>query len=455
MSWLGGHDDQRAGPGDGDRWRFVAAIAASRPNLPRGADALVVSLRALIEAGAVLPALDFLERRLISAGSARPTPVLDDSTRLLVGVTYLTALLPERGLVWLGSLGDSLPDRTRAAVGSARAFAFSLLGASERARVSRDSSRRILADDDSDTAHAFGLVGQLVEALDRADLPDLDSALLALSRLRLHSSFGRRALEHLLTLRGLLDGGHGEALRSVRGAARNEEWAPPGSRLGSCFAWVTGVALLEGGRSGNVLAIRDPEALAADHLVCLPTLRALAWIALGQDRLAELEFAPCDRLAGEHNQRTATARDFVRATALRHRQPARAGRLRERALASESGNVGLVAALLPDDVRGEFDVAPAASVSAPTINAAITRQHRIFRQLSPRELAVLAYGSSGASPEELASLHHVSINTVRTQFRTIYRKIGASSRREALDVAASAGLTPATGDAIMAALRTR
>lgn len=62
--------------------------------------------------------------------------------------------------------------------------------------------------------------------------------------------------------------------------------------------------------------------------------------------------------------------------------------------------------------------------------------------LTRRERAVLAGLAAGASPVRIAADHGVSVNTVRTQVRKIYRKLDASSRTSALARAGQLGLIP-------------
>ena len=52
--------------------------------------------------------------------------------------------------------------------------------------------------------------------------------------------------------------------------------------------------------------------------------------------------------------------------------------------------------------------------------------------LSPREAEVLALICQGFSNEEIADRAYLSINTVKTYVRTLYRKIGVESRTRAL-----------------------
>jgi LuxR family maltose regulon positive regulatory protein len=53
-------------------------------------------------------------------------------------------------------------------------------------------------------------------------------------------------------------------------------------------------------------------------------------------------------------------------------------------------------------------------------------------RLSPREREVLSYLRGTLTTAEIAEALHVSVNTVKTHQRLIYRKLGVSNRREAV-----------------------
>ena len=61
-------------------------------------------------------------------------------------------------------------------------------------------------------------------------------------------------------------------------------------------------------------------------------------------------------------------------------------------------------------------------------------------ELTPAELRVLHLLPTHLSFPQIAGELVVSPNTVKTQARAAYRKLGASSRREAVDRARAAGL---------------
>ena len=62
--------------------------------------------------------------------------------------------------------------------------------------------------------------------------------------------------------------------------------------------------------------------------------------------------------------------------------------------------------------------------------------------LSSRELAVLEELVSTGSTAEIADRQFVSVNTVKSQLRSIYRKLGVSDRASALEAARVQGLVP-------------
>ena len=64
----------------------------------------------------------------------------------------------------------------------------------------------------------------------------------------------------------------------------------------------------------------------------------------------------------------------------------------------------------------------------------------IVDPLSEREQVVLSYLPSWVSSSEIAAELYISLNTLKSHLRSIYRKLGASSRREAVVQARSRGL---------------
>lgn len=69
-----------------------------------------------------------------------------------------------------------------------------------------------------------------------------------------------------------------------------------------------------------------------------------------------------------------------------------------------------------------------------------TRHRSVLVPLSERERSVLSYLVTSMATSEIAAALYVSVNTVKTHQRSIYQKLGASSRREAVAHARDLGL---------------
>ena len=78
----------------------------------------------------------------------------------------------------------------------------------------------------------------------------------------------------------------------------------------------------------------------------------------------------------------------------------------------------------------------------PRSRALIEQPHRLS-QLTSRERVVFDLIAAGASPQEIAASQFVSINTVKTQTRSIYRKLSLGGREELIVFAAQLGLPAA------------
>jgi LuxR family maltose regulon positive regulatory protein len=60
--------------------------------------------------------------------------------------------------------------------------------------------------------------------------------------------------------------------------------------------------------------------------------------------------------------------------------------------------------------------------------------------LSPRELDVLTGLSQGLTREEIAEASNISLNTVKSVIRSVYNKLGALNRADAVRIATASGL---------------
>ena len=84
--------------------------------------------------------------------------------------------------------------------------------------------------------------------------------------------------------------------------------------------------------------------------------------------------------------------------------------------------------------------APSSAEHSLTGTSYLSPYQAVAGALSERELVVLRALDPGATVEQVAKKLFVASNTVKAQLRSIYRKLGVSTRTEALLVAAELGL---------------
>jgi LuxR family maltose regulon positive regulatory protein len=111
------------------------------------------------------------------------------------------------------------------------------------------------------------------------------------------------------------------------------------------------------------------------------------------------------------------------------------GRTRRAGLALEEARGVLAACIDPGAVAARVEraaaaVAAALEAAAPTVTEA----------LSPAELSVLRHFEGDRTARAIGADLYVSINTVKTHIRAIYRKLGVSTREDALARAKALGL---------------
>ena len=80
--------------------------------------------------------------------------------------------------------------------------------------------------------------------------------------------------------------------------------------------------------------------------------------------------------------------------------------------------------------------------SAPDAADAAAHRGRPLERLTERELAVLLYVPTMGSNADIADALSISENTVKQHLKSIYRKLGVGSRREAVRVAREVGIVP-------------
>lgn len=94
-----------------------------------------------------------------------------------------------------------------------------------------------------------------------------------------------------------------------------------------------------------------------------------------------------------------------------------------------------------DDVPASVTRMAERSVDQPHI----LTENLVLSVLSPAELAVLGGVRQGLTNQGVADSLFLSVNTVKTHLRTVYRKLGVSTRSQAVDMAARLGISAAEG----------
>jgi DNA-binding CsgD family transcriptional regulator len=89
----------------------------------------------------------------------------------------------------------------------------------------------------------------------------------------------------------------------------------------------------------------------------------------------------------------------------------------------------------------ELHPALAKVIAAPTSSADDTGATGLDR-LTPRELRLLHFLPTHLSYAEIGERLFISVNTVKTNLKALYRKLGATTRAEAVEMATRAGLMP-------------
>lgn len=221
-------------------------------------------------------------------------------------------------------------------------------------------------------------------------------------------------------------------------------------------------ALVLRGEPSRALAMLDGESSTMDHCVCLDGLRAGAYLHLGDLSAALRATAPCMRGAARHSHRTLGRVLLTRALVFERlgRRDAAAASLEDALSVWTDIREAFVSPLLP--LR---EVAPVAAtlVRRPALQErfaqilarADTGTRAPVRTATPpllltrreREVAYALRTSSHATNAELAASLHVSVNTLKTQLKTLYAKVGAHERRGAVRMLESVGFYDVPFDA--------
>lgn len=251
----------------------------------------------------------------------------------------------------------------------------------------------------------------------------------------------------------------GEDHRALALAARiGQGLTGPGVPLIDRRAAIQLQALIFLGRTEPLTAFRmlDGQDAGGSHLPCAATTRALALLQLGDHRRVLEETRGCVRRRSEHNllilPTTLLARALAQLRLGRHpaalrsaadayglaAAPTRAARLALMPRDDLEDLFRLVAHQVPE-YASEVDGLRALAGVQDRAAAGTRRAPRLFGLLSARERAVADHLDDSRSLAAIAGVLNLSIHTVKTHTKSIYRKLEVASREEAVDLLARIG----------------
>ena len=234
------------------------------------------------------------------------------------------------------------------------------------------------------------------------------------------------------------DGAAGWLEESARGAASHPE---PYAAI-QAAGYLALIALEAGRHDESVVRVDAARRTTDDYGLHEFGQTAVAHLAAGRVALddgiideAEREFLRAVELAGRiHSRPLRTASLLGRAEVAQVRGDGAARGLVDRAVAEleempSAGTLTERAAVVERRIRRGIRPVPKPTARPP-----------IVEELTDRELSVLRLLPGRLTQREIGETLHLSMNTVKTHMRNIFRKLSASSRDEAVEAARSIGL---------------
>lgn len=418
-------------------------------------------ISAILESAGLRKALELLagvtldEESMESLSNGRP-----NSARLTLGAVYAFNLMPERALQVLGNVDRVRNPGTWAAITGLKAFCFALIGnvgEAEKLSLAAELRLKNAGSRDRSSALAPALAARALLAFEVGDESALFNAVQSSFGLQIRSELGRSGVRAMAILPKVLAGGTSPTDEYILDLSRGDDWSPPGSRFGAYLKWVQSIDYIQKGVPGYAISTSLECFEFPDHMVCLHSTRAAAWLALGQEQLARAQLANCLHLRNDHNARTAGAARMLAALTLRSRDRRRAEQLARTIKKTGGPDRSILWRLLPSQIIAEaVDLFPdSIDPGVQGAREAVDVSYRKVAMLSEREFLVLCLLHLQAPLEDLASLLNVSKNTIGSQAQSLYRKLGVRSRLEATEVARTLGLDAKVAEYALAIRRHR
>ncbi|MDY0946169.1 LuxR C-terminal-related transcriptional regulator [Frigoribacterium sp. CFBP9039] len=186
------------------------------------------------------------------------------------------------------------------------------------------------------------------------------------------------------------------------------------------------------------------------HIQCPARVLALVHLAAGEPEAALDALEPCLVLGDLHSDRTMPhVHAIVAAAHLALGETARADIAFDRSLlaAGRNESVWMFSTLGDDVLRHLLERASHREQSQPIraslerlLGSSVDATPRLDEPLSDRELVIVRHLATGQTLGQIGSQLFISVNTVKSHVRSIYRKLQASSRREAMTRVRELGL---------------
>jgi LuxR family maltose regulon positive regulatory protein len=295
---------------------------------------------------------------------------------------------------------------------------------------------------------APALVAQSLVAIDRHDLDgaaEVEGALLDAASHTEWEPFSYTAAGYRrLAARDLAEGL--DFLQRAQHGYRS--WSPAGLGLSAAeLMQASALIYLDQGDEAWAILRRLPD--YEHHILCPARVTSQLRLRHGDLTGAAEALEGCERIAADHSPRTLVDVRMLRAAIELERG--------NEALSDVSFDRALVA-MARTGARAPLRLIPPGTLAALT-GRAFTRGHsgeaarilsriaeateghaRAIEPLSHRELLVLAEVERGATVADIAAALFISPNTVKTHLRRLYRKLGVTTRTDAIRKAKSLGL---------------
>lgn len=319
------------------------------------------------------------------------------------------------------------------------------------AAARHSAEARALAADTRLLQTGFGAPAILAEALVATDRHDLDAATAVEAEMLDAAShtdwepFSYIAAGYLRLAGRRLPEGLDFLQRAQRGY---RTWSPPG--LGLSVGELMRASLLMHLDQGDEAwaTLRDLPAYE-HHILCPARVVAQLRLRHGDLRGAAQALEGCEQIAADHSQRTLVDVRMLRAAIEFERADlALSDVMFDRALvAMASSGSRAPLRLVPPGTLAGLTARALTRAHGDEVTRILTRiaettdgQARLIEPLSHRELLVLAEVEKGSTVASIATTLFISPNTVKTHLRRLYRKLGVTSRADAIRKAKSLGL---------------